>query len=147
MFAKPLQPMLSLSAKGAACELIPYQSTLVVPPRNTVEKFRLLPPSMLKFSVFRFKNKVLTSSLQTMEALIFLRISWVSYVYIHMAIIAFIPTHSPANMSKQYLFFVCLFLIPVGEMAEDFRVNSQKYLPKADSTENFGQNDLSLAKP
>lgn len=48
-------------------------------------------------------------------------------------------------MSKQYLLF--LFIIPVGEIAEDFRVNSQKYLPKADSMENFGQGDLSLAKP
>lgn len=32
-------------------------------------------------------------------------------------------------------------------MAEDFWVNSQKHLPKADSLENFGQKDLSLAKP
>lgn len=55
---------------------------------------------MSKLSVFRFKNQVLTSSLQAMEALIILKISCVSYIYIHMVVITFIPTHSLVNMGK-----------------------------------------------
>lgn len=47
-------------------------------------------------------------------------------------------------MGKQYPFF--LALTPAGEIAEHFRVSSQKYLPKAGSMENFGPNGLSLAK-
>lgn len=61
---------------------------------------------MLKLSDFRFKNKVLASSLQTMEALIFLKISWVSYTDIHMVIITFIPTHGLISMGKQYLLWL-----------------------------------------
>lgn len=109
MLAKASPAHAQLLWQRCSCELVPYQSTLVAPLKNTVEKFKLLSLSMLKLSVFRFKNQVLTSSLQAMGALIILKISCVSYIYIHMVIITFIPTHSPVNMGKQYQQFFFFF--------------------------------------
>lgn len=48
----------------------------------------------------------------------------------------------PVNMGKPTSFSPTL----AGEMAEHFRINFQKYLPKADSMGNFDPNSFSLAK-
>lgn len=54
-----------------------------------------------------------------------------------------IPTQIPLDRQNNTFFFS---FTPVGQMAEHFRVNFKKYLPQAESMENFGPNGLSLAK-
>lgn len=119
-------------------------------PKSIVGKLKRLSPENVKIVIFHIKKKkIKTISTQTKLAKFQVfttdhgstNISQkdrVSYLYIQADIS--IPKHIPVNTGKTIsVCFGFFLLIPVGEMAQHFRVNFQKYLPKADGMENLAQ--------
>lgn len=116
--------------------------------QNTVGKFKRLSPEKVKIVVFQilkiigqissphYRPKYCKSLLQTKKT--------ASYLYRQTDTYSHIATCAPKH--GQNVFFFFFSNSQLEKFLKHFRLNSPKYLPKADSMENFGPNGLSLAK-